>query len=103
MTDPAALQEPGVHMSFLEHLEELRKRIIRSVLVLVLAFFICWGFSDKIYYFLSIPIVRAIGEASTRKVPVNGLDGVGSIEPLSALTEGREGRFIFDQPTRLGS
>ena len=102
MTNPSAIEEPGGQMSFLEHLEELRKRIIRSVLVLVVAFFICWGFSDKIYHFLSIPIVRAIAEASTRQVPPDGLGGIHSIEPLSNLTEGREGRFIFDRPTGFG-
>lgn len=89
-------------MSFLEHLEELRRRIIRSVLVLVVAFFVCFYFSGTIYHFLSIPIVQALSDASRRKVPVDGLDGAGSIEPLSDLTEGREGRYIFDRPTGLG-
>jgi sec-independent protein translocase protein TatC len=103
MTDPAAIQEPGVHMSFLEHIDELRKRIIRSVLVVVVAFFVCFYFAKDIYHFLSIPVVRALSEASRRHVPADGLAGIGNIEPLSDLTEGREGRFIFDRPTSLGN
>ena len=103
MTRSPVTEEAGAHMSFLEHLEELRKRIIRSVLVLVVAFFICWGFSDKIYHFLSIPIVRALSEASTLQVPLDGLEGTGNIEPLSNLTEGREGRFIFDRTSAINN
>jgi sec-independent protein translocase protein TatC len=104
MTNPKAIEEePGAQMSFLEHLEELRKRVIRAVLVLVVAFFVCFHFSGSIYEFLSIPIVRALSEASHREIPVEGLNGAGTIEPLSDLTEGRGGRFIFDRPTSLGN
>ncbi|MFL6373129.1 MAG: twin-arginine translocase subunit TatC [Pyrinomonadaceae bacterium] len=103
MARSLSTDEPGAQMSFLEHLEELRKRIIRSVLILVLGFFVCWGFSDKIYHFLSIPIVAALTEASTHQIPLDSTNGTGNIEPLSGLTEGREGRFIFDRPTGLGS
>ena len=56
--------EPGVHMSFLEHLDELRKRIVRSAIILVIAFGVCFYFSEGIYGFLSIPIRRALNEAS---------------------------------------
>lgn len=97
------MEEPGAHMSFLEHLEELRKRIIRSVAVLIIAFFICFGLSGYIFDFLSAPIRRALSEASRKHVAIQTISGNDSIEPLSDLTEGREGRFIFDRATSLGS
>jgi sec-independent protein translocase protein TatC len=43
-------------MSFLEHLDELRKRLIYSFLAVGIAFFVGFGFSGQIYDFLSIPV-----------------------------------------------
>jgi sec-independent protein translocase protein TatC len=47
-------------MSFLEHLEELRKRLIYSVLSVVVGFFACYYFADKIYGLMQKPIVEAL-------------------------------------------
>ncbi len=49
---------PG--MSLLEHLEELRKRIIHSGLYLIVAFFIAYGFREKLFAFMEKPIVSAL-------------------------------------------
>ena len=49
---------PG--MSLLEHLEELRKRIIQSGLYLIVAFFIAYGFREKLFAFMEKPIVSAL-------------------------------------------
>ena len=38
------LSEEGT-MSFLDHLDELRKRLIRSALFIAIAFVVCWIFS----------------------------------------------------------
>jgi len=43
-------------MSILEHLDELRSRLIRILLVLVALVCACWAFSDKILDFLLVPI-----------------------------------------------
>jgi sec-independent protein translocase protein TatC len=43
-------------MSFLEHLEELRQRLIRSVLALVVGFAVCWSFHEQIFHFLTQPL-----------------------------------------------
>lgn len=94
--------EPGVHMSFLEHLDELRRRIVRSAIILVIAFGICFYFSEGIYNFLSIPIRRALNEASRRDVPVKGLQGDESVVPINNLKEGDSGRYIFDEPSNVG-
>ncbi|MBI3932166.1 MAG: twin-arginine translocase subunit TatC [Acidobacteria bacterium] len=46
-------------MSFLEHLEELRGRLVRSLLALVVGFAVCWGFADRIFHFITEPMRRA--------------------------------------------
>jgi sec-independent protein translocase protein TatC len=45
-------------MTFLEHLDELRSRLLRSVLALVAAFLLCWGLSGRILAFLLEPVRR---------------------------------------------
>ncbi|MEP6786937.1 MAG: twin-arginine translocase subunit TatC [Acidobacteriota bacterium] len=95
-------QEVGGQMSFLEHLDELRKRIVRSVIIIVIAFFVCWFVSDKIYDFLSIPIRKALSEASRRDLPVSGITGEEKLLPITDLKEGDSGRYIFDRATNLG-
>ena len=49
---------PG--MSLLEHLQELRRCIIRSFLYLIGGFFIAWGFHDRIYGFMEEPVKLAL-------------------------------------------
>jgi len=58
MTERAEL--PG--MSLLEHLAELRRRIIHTALYLVGGFFIAWFFHEKIYGFMEKPIVQALAK-----------------------------------------
>ena len=94
--------EPGVHMSFLEHLDELRKRIVRSAIILVLAFLVCFYFSEGIYNFLSVPIRQALSEASRRSLPVNGIKADVAVLTIDHLKEGDTGRYIFDEATSLG-
>ena len=53
-------------MSFLDHLEELRKRIINALIAIGVAFAVCWAFSNDIFQFISAPI-RSAG------VPLNML------------------------------
>src|SRR6185503_362109 len=43
-------------MSFLEHLEELRVRLIRSLLALLVGFAVCWGFAERIFVFITEPM-----------------------------------------------
>jgi sec-independent protein translocase protein TatC len=45
-------------MSFLEHLEELRKRLIVSIVALGVAFLLCWNFADRIFGWLSLPLSK---------------------------------------------
>jgi sec-independent protein translocase protein TatC len=43
-------------MTFLEHLEELRQRLVRSLLALVVATGVCWGWREQIFHFLTEPL-----------------------------------------------
>lgn len=45
-------------MTFLEHLEELRTRLLISVLAIVAAFMVCWFYAKQIFAFLSRPVVK---------------------------------------------
>jgi len=54
------LTEKMSAMSFLEHLEELRKRIIYSVIAVVIGFFACWNYAEKIYGYMQAPIMKAL-------------------------------------------
>ncbi len=50
----------GRQMSFFEHLEELRQRIIRSILSLAVGFAVCFYFADEIYAFLARPLTDTL-------------------------------------------
>lgn len=45
-------------MSLLEHLEELRQRLVRALLAVFVAFLGCWYWADDIFRFLAQPIYR---------------------------------------------
>lgn len=45
-------------MSFLDHLEELRKRLLLSMLAVAGGFLVCWAFAEKIYGKLQEPLTQ---------------------------------------------
>jgi sec-independent protein translocase protein TatC len=45
-------------MTFLEHLEELRKRLLVSLIVLGAAFLLCWNFADRIFKLMERPLAK---------------------------------------------
>jgi sec-independent protein translocase protein TatC len=45
-------------MSFLEHLEELRKRLIISCVALAAGFLACWRFAETIFEILQVPLAQ---------------------------------------------
>jgi sec-independent protein translocase protein TatC len=47
-------------MGFLDHLEELRRRIIYSIIAIAVAFFACWGYAERIYDIIQRPIIEAL-------------------------------------------
>lgn len=98
----AEQEEIESQMSFLEHLDELRRRIVNSLIIVILAFTFCWFVSDRIYNFLAVPIRQALSEAERRELPVEGLTGDEKVLPLTNLKEGETGQYIFDRATKLG-
>lgn len=110
---PRFLQDPdeenddrddlGGQMSFLEHLDELRKRLIRSIAFIFVAAFACWFVSGYIYSFLERPVQKALAEAhQKRRVTITGLTGQVSTVSLASLKPGDKIRFVFRDATELG-
>src|SRR5579863_3358263 len=62
---------PG--MSLMEHLDELRRRIVHSALYLAAGFFICWFFRDRIVGFLQAPL-NHIGKSLVFTHPMDALN-----------------------------
>jgi sec-independent protein translocase protein TatC len=91
------LSEEGT-MSFLDHLDELRKRLVRSALFIAGAFVICWLFSDRIYNFLQIPVRAAMLEAKRAVAAPLG----GTASSLSDLADGSDALFVFTTEGRIG-
>lgn len=58
---------------FLEHLIELRRRLIYSLLALGVGVGICYPFAPHIFKFLSEPLWHAMGEDSSRRLIYTGL------------------------------
>jgi len=65
MTDPEGELEAG-KMPLLDHLIELRRRLIYSALAFMVMFGPCWYFSKTIYNFLAQPLYRAMGDQAGR-------------------------------------
>jgi sec-independent protein translocase protein TatC len=64
-------QSDETSMSFLDHLDELRSRLIRSAIFVLVAFLVCWGLSDHIYHFLEVPVRAAMLQA--KKIIASGV------------------------------
>ncbi len=60
-------------MTFLEHLDELRRRLIRVVTYILGGFVACFYFSPQIYHFISMPILKAL-PAGTKLAYTNPTD-----------------------------
>ena len=56
----------------IEHLVELRSRLIKSLIAFLLMFFVCFGFSTQIYNILVLPYVWAAGSAANAQLIYTG-------------------------------
>jgi sec-independent protein translocase protein TatC len=74
-------------MSFLEHLEELRRRIVHSVLYILGGFGICWWFHEKIFAIMQRPIMVALAKnhLDTKLVYLNPTDPFNMYIKISLL------------------
>lgn len=90
------LQEnEGIQMSFLDHLDELRQRLIRSVISIVLAFGVCFTFSEPIYKFLSVPVIKQL-QKERRTLQAS----YGSIN-VDEVAEGELIQYTFTRETAV--
>lgn len=94
--------EPSGQMSFMEHLDELRSRLVKAVVILFACFLVCFYFSDDIYNFLSIPARKALSEAERKELPVSGKTGVEKVLSLTEIKDGDQGRYVFDVDRSIG-
>jgi sec-independent protein translocase protein TatC len=92
-------QQEQSSMSFLEHLDELRTRLIRIAAFVLIAFVVCWVFSEEIYHFLEIPVTAAMLEAK-REAAVR-LSG-GDVIPATELPDGTQAAFTFPTDGNIG-
>ena len=90
-------------MSFLEHLDELRRRLIRCFIFIFIAGTGSWFVSGQIYAFLAAPVERALADAQQRQVPIAGQTGTEMIAALASLKENDVGRYVFPGETKLGT
>jgi sec-independent protein translocase protein TatC len=67
LTDPDLLDDDGAgaRMSFLEHLDELRKRLIYSVVAIVLGCAVSFIFIQRIFEFVFVPIRAMLSNDGT--------------------------------------
>jgi len=92
-------QEEETSMSFLDHLDELRTRLIRSAAFVLIAFIVCWIFSDKIYNFLEVPVRAAMLNAEREA----GFVGIKSeLKTIWDLPDGEEVDFTLPTDARVG-
>lgn len=96
-------EDLGGQMSFLEHLDELRRRLIRCFIFIFIAGTGSWFVSGQIYAFLAAPVERALADAQRRQVPIAGQTGTEMIGALTSLKENDAGRYVFPEETKLGT
>jgi len=63
----------GGRMPLLDHLVELRNRLIWSLIPIIVAFLVCYQFKQTIYEFLAYPLFRILGQEPGRKMIFTGL------------------------------
>ncbi|WP_455201229.1 twin-arginine translocase subunit TatC [Kaarinaea lacus] len=64
MTDPKEFPPP-VEQPFVAHLVELRDRLLRAVLVIIVIFLALIGFSNDLYIFLAEPLIASLPQGSS--------------------------------------
>jgi sec-independent protein translocase protein TatC len=69
-----------LRMSFLDHLEELRSRLIRALAGFGAIFLACLAFSDKLWLIVQAPAVEAF-----RKLGSGGLVGINAMEQFEII------------------
>jgi len=90
---------PGGEMSFLEHLDELRTRLLHSIIAIAIFFLVGWAFSDKIFNFLQIPVTEALQRQRAAQNP--GVGDAALAQSLDTVAPGTEIQYTFRVPVTL--
>jgi sec-independent protein translocase protein TatC len=74
-------------MGFLDHLEELRRRLVYSIAAVAVGFFACWGYRERIYAIMQKPIMDALkaNGLSEKLVYLNPIDPFNLYLKIAAL------------------
>jgi len=76
MNKPSAADEAAIDATkapLMDHLIELRRRLIWSIVAFVVAFFICFWFAKPVYSFLTEPLAAALRSEPGRHMIATGL------------------------------
>jgi sec-independent protein translocase protein TatC len=90
-------EKEGLQMSFLDHLDELRQRLIHSVIGIAVAFALCFTFSDRIFNFLAVPVKREMCKEQQDKQAAYGQPN------LDLLKDGQIIQHSFAQQTAVNN
>lgn len=93
----------GARMSFLEHLDELRKRLVVCVGALGVTFLIAFAFSQRLYDFVMKPLAAMLPRSSVAplsKIDPNALKLLtpDQIKALRSVQD-MSGKLIYTEPT----
>lgn len=81
--------DEGLQMSFLDHLDELRRRLTYSVIGIGIAFIVCFAISGYLFDFLSVPIRAQVERAKEARGKIGGAPNVDQ------LKEGDRFLYVF--------
>ena len=93
--------EEGLQMSFLDHLDELRKRLIYSAIGISIAFAVCFGLSDKIYRVLEKPVIREADIALDEQERKQFSSTDNRADLLKSLKEGDQINYTYVQESAM--
>jgi sec-independent protein translocase protein TatC len=88
-------EREGLQMSFLDHLDELRQRLIYSVFSIAIAFSLCFAVSGYIFNFLAVPVVKQLRKAKREQQAKYGQPNIND------LKEGETAQYTFVQDTSV--
>jgi sec-independent protein translocase protein TatC len=89
-------EQEGLQMSFLDHLDELRRRLIYAVVTIAVAFTVCFYFSDYIFNFLAVPVKKEL-----RKIRIEQQEKNNGRLKIEGFKEGEPSQYTFVQETAV--
>jgi sec-independent protein translocase protein TatC len=85
--------DPGAEMSFLDHLDELRSRLVKCAIAVAVTFVLGWFFADYIFNFLSVPVHQALQRAKAAQL--QQVDVGAPPSDIASVAPGTEIQYTF--------